>query len=251
MNSFDLKGLKAQARRLQSAVTDLVGTPVRLSTAYELVARTHGFRNWDTAAKAAPAGASCELGQEPTRKLHVRRAKPAMGGSPADMPPWVLACCEALSISRVPLVLVSGNTGSGRTTVLEQLVHAVASTRVASSSADRLTGLVVSQESSVTVGEAEALAQSLMRTNGADLIGIDVSENLIPAMAPDFLNCGFSVAVVVHASSAALALVRFNSLAGTRFTVPDYVPVLSVHCERRPGREPEIDWQWLQDGATN
>ncbi|MFD1880408.1 glyoxalase superfamily protein [Paracoccus pacificus] len=52
--THDLNALKSQAKNLRAAL-DRAGTPVTHSQALELVAQTHGARDWNTAHAAAEA----------------------------------------------------------------------------------------------------------------------------------------------------------------------------------------------------
>lgn len=252
MNPFAAKELKLQARRLQSAVGSLLGTPVRLSTAYELLAQTHGYPNWDTAARSLPHLHGVQIEQGPARRLPVRLPRAALDRSLTSAPQWVQECCSAIANGQRPLVLVSGSTGTGRSTLLELLGATVCTTTVASPAGDRLLScLMVSDDDQVVRSVDIPQTAELLMRKGADLFGIDISDGLVPLILPEILNTGHAVAVALHAASATLALDRLKALMGIQFTLPATVPVLSVHCARRLGPDTEIDWQWLRTVSSN
>ena len=62
--SLSIESLKEQARRLRTSLAD-AGEPVSHSRALELVARQHGYRDWNTAHASLgnrPSGPPLELG---------------------------------------------------------------------------------------------------------------------------------------------------------------------------------------------
>lgn len=64
LSPISLESLKDQARRLRASMTES-GDPISHSRALELVARQHGYRDWNTAHAAAgnrPSGPPVELG---------------------------------------------------------------------------------------------------------------------------------------------------------------------------------------------
>lgn len=63
--NLSIETLKQQAKRLRASLTD-AGSPVSHSRSLELIARQHGFRDWNTAHAAAgnrTPGPPVELGQ--------------------------------------------------------------------------------------------------------------------------------------------------------------------------------------------
>lgn len=118
--------IKTRARNLQKALSELLKTPIKLSQAYELIAREEGFSNWDTAAARlspkAPAASPKTIGG---CRLLVRNQWSPDGFSLdrlMEEQPKLGEVVRSMSCDTPGLLLVSGMTGCGKSSLVREVM---------------------------------------------------------------------------------------------------------------------------------
>lgn len=117
--------LKTRARNLQKALSEAFRQPVKLSQAYELIAREEGFPNWDTAS-AKLAGS--EVAAAPmTNSLASMTSSPGTLTSSRPHHHSELPCLgdfvHDFNKQMAGLTVISGKPGSGKAHIASMLVE--------------------------------------------------------------------------------------------------------------------------------
>lgn len=116
--------LKTRARNLQRAMQEMLKQPVKLSLAYELIAKEEGFQNWDTACSMLKATApqkadSFFTGVSLYTNFHQDELSPN-SMIPSDQR-W-LSLLEAIPSKPVMLTVITGPAGSGKSSLANAII---------------------------------------------------------------------------------------------------------------------------------
>lgn len=121
--------LKTRARNLQQALSEAFKQPVKLSQAYELIAREEGFPNWDTASAKLTGS---EVAASPTTKRVQISTSPGTRTSSSKIhdapPPWLENLLFDSNSKKPGLTVVSGKPGCGKSPIASLLLFAWAQT---------------------------------------------------------------------------------------------------------------------------
>lgn len=115
--------LKTRARNLQRAMQEALKQPVKLSLAYELVAKEEGYPNWDTAC-AMLQPASPRKFDLPT-SITLRKTWHDQAFSMdrvIEENPSLSSVLDAISARPVMLMVISGKSGSGKSSLAEAML---------------------------------------------------------------------------------------------------------------------------------
>ncbi len=117
--------LKARARNLQKALQELLNQPVKLSQAYEVIAREEGFVNWDA---ASPSLKKRELAASPMTNIvpwtlvsHQRHPDGFSLDRIIEEKPSVGVVLDLIS-KNISLTVVTGLTGSGKSSFASAMI---------------------------------------------------------------------------------------------------------------------------------
>lgn len=117
--------LKTRARNLQRAMQELLNQPVKLSLAYEMIAKEEGFENWDT---ASPILKKRELAASPmtntvpwTLVSHQRHPDGFSLDRIIAEKPLVGVVLDLIS-KNISLTVVTGLTGSGKSSFASAMI---------------------------------------------------------------------------------------------------------------------------------
>lgn len=117
--------LKTRARNLQRAMQELLNQPVKLSHAYEMIAKDEGFENWDT---ASPTLKKRELAASPmtntvpwTLVSHQRHPDGFSLERIIAEKPLVGVALDLIS-KNISLTVITGLTGSGKSSFASAMI---------------------------------------------------------------------------------------------------------------------------------
>ncbi|MBI6882711.1 glyoxalase superfamily protein [Pseudomonas putida] len=125
--------IKTRARNLQKALSELLKMPIKLSQAYELIAREEGFSNWDTAAaRLSPKTPAASPRTIDDFHLPLENTWSPDGFSLERMmkeQPNLEELIRSMSSNNAGLLLISGTTGCGKTSLVEGIMNLLAKSR--------------------------------------------------------------------------------------------------------------------------
>lgn len=120
---MSLDKMKTRARNLQRAMHDLLKQPIKLSLAYELIAKEEGYLNWDTACAMLQPAAPRRYDLPSSITLRKTWHDPAFSLDRMIVDNQSLSTVrDAIQARQMMLIVISGPTGSGKSSLAKSML---------------------------------------------------------------------------------------------------------------------------------